>query len=120
MSGDSSQLLFLVAAAGIFYFLVIRPQQKRAKQQAAMLSAIEPGVEIVTIGGIFGTVVEVGEERLRIRVADGAELEIARRAVGSIVEAVENGDGDVVDDEIVEVDAPEQGAEPTEAKTLAE
>jgi len=120
MSGDSSQLLFLVAAAGIFYFLVIRPQQKRAKQQAAMLSAIEPGVEIVTIGGIFGTVVEVGEERLRIRVADGTELEIARRAVGSIVEAVDNGDVEVLDDESVEVEAPEPGAEPNQAKTLAE
>lgn len=115
MSGGSSQLVFLVAAAGIFYFLVIRPQQKRAKQQAAMLSAIEPGVEIVTIGGIFGTVVEVGDERLRIRVADGSELEIARRAVSSIVDSA-----DVIDDEIVVADEPEQDFEATEAKTLAE
>lgn len=85
MQGGSSQLVFLVAAVAMFWFLVIRPQQKRAKEQAEMLSALEPGVEIVTVGGIFGTLVEVGEERMRIRVADGSELEIARRAVGSVV-----------------------------------
>ena len=119
MSDQSSQLFFLVAAAGIFYFLVIRPQQKRAKQQAAMLSALEPGVEIVTIGGIFGTVVEVGDERLRLRVADGSELEIARRAVSSIVEPAEIV-ADEVDDEIIAVNEPEPGSEATEAKTLAE
>jgi len=119
MQGGSSQLVFLVAAAGIFYFLVIRPQQKRAKQQAAMLSAIEPGVEIVTIGGIFGTVVTVGDERLRIRVADGSELEIARRAVSSIVEPADVAD-DVADDESAAGSESEPDSEATEAKTLAE
>ena len=98
MQGGSSQLVFLVAAVAMFWFLVIRPQQKRAKEQAEMLSALEPGVEIVTVGGIFGTLVEVGEERMRIRVADGSELEIARRAVGSVVtESAENAAPDVAE-----------------------
>jgi len=105
---NSSSLVFLIAAAAMFYVLIIRPQQKRAKQQASMLNALEPGVEIVTIGGIYGTIVEAGEERLLIRVADGSEFEIARRAVGSVVPVIEDEDDAVVDaDEDADADAPE-------------
>lgn len=99
---NSSSLVFLIAAAAMFYVLIIRPQQKRAKQQASMLSALEPGVEIVTIGGIYGTIIEVGEERLLIRVADGSELEIARRAVGNVVPA---GDDDETHDDEADIGA---------------
>jgi len=112
MQGGTSQLFFLVAAAAMFYVLIIRPQQKRAKQQAEMLTALAPGVEIVTIGGIFGTIVEVGDERLRLRVADGSELEISRRAVGSVVPPVETTDDAddaesvSAEDDTVEDDAP--------------
>ena len=112
MGGSSpSSLIFLVAAAAMFYLLIIRPQQKRTKAQAEMLTALEPGVEIVTIGGIFGTIVEVGDERLRIRVADGSEFEIARRAIGSVVpvsdeaEPAEEESADDADDALPE--APE-------------
>ena len=117
MQGGSSQLVFLVAAVAMFWFLVIRPQQKRAKQQAAMLSALEPGVEIVTIGGIFGTIVKVGEERLRIRVADGSEIEISRRAVGSVVaestvasDELEAANVDSVDTDVVAAEKPDEEA----------
>jgi preprotein translocase subunit YajC len=112
MQGGTSQLFFLVAAAAMFYVLVIRPQQKRAKQQAEMLTALAPGVEIVTIGGIYGTIVEVGDDRLRLRVADGSELEISRRAVGSVVPPVETTDdaddaeSPVLPDAEVDDDAP--------------
>ena len=108
---NSSSLVFLIAAAAMFYVLIIRPQQKRAKQQASMLNALEPGVEIVTIGGIYGTIVDAGEERLLIRVADGSEFEIARRAVGNVVPATDNADEDDVavdsvgDDEVGDVDS---------------
>jgi len=91
MSSQYPQLLFIAVIIGVFYFLVIKPQQKRAKQQKEMVSAIKVGDEIVTIGGIFGTVVESGE-RLRIRVASGAELEIAKQAVGQVVPAKEASD----------------------------
>ncbi len=107
---NSSSLVFLIAAAAMFYILIIRPQQKRAKQQASMLSALEPGVEIVTIGGIYGTIVEAGEERLLIRVADGSEFEIARRAVGSVIPAVNDTDDEAVDS--ADEDAGEEAGEP--------
>jgi len=90
----------------MFYVLIIRPQQKRAKQQTSMLNTLEPGVEIVTIGGIYGTIVEAGAERLRIRVADGSEFEIARRAVGSIVPVSDELD-DAIEDPDIETDSVE-------------
>ena len=67
------------------WFLLIRPQQQRQKKQAEMISRLEAGAEIITIGGIYGTIVEVDEDRLLIEVADGSRMQIARRAVGSVV-----------------------------------
>jgi len=86
MSGQYPQLIFIAMIIGVFYFLIIRPQQKRATQQKAMIAAIRPGDEIVTIGGIFATVLSVGD-RLRVRVASGAEMEIAKQAIGQVVPA---------------------------------
>jgi len=83
MQGNS-QLIFIVAIIGVFYFLVIRPQQKRVKAQREMLATLEPGSEIVTIGGIYATVVSVGE-RIRVALADGTEMEVAMQAVGQVL-----------------------------------
>jgi preprotein translocase subunit YajC len=108
-SAQYPQLLFIAVIIGVFYFLVIKPQQKRAKQQKEMVSAIKPGDEIVTIGGIFGTVVEAGE-RLRIRVASGAEMEIAKQAVGQIVPA-KSADTDAAESDEAEDSAQDADAE---------
>ena len=116
MPAGFSNIIFIVVVFGAMWFLLIRPQQQRAKAQAEMITKLEPGTEIVTIGGIYGTIVEMGDERVRIRVADGAELEIARRAVSSIVppseieelEALE-GSGDEVDEAGSTADAAESG-----------
>jgi preprotein translocase subunit YajC len=81
-----TQLIFLVAMVAVFWLLIFRPQQQRAKRQREMMSALKVGDEIVTVGGIFATIVEVGE-RLRVQVLDGSELEIARQAVGQVLGA---------------------------------
>jgi preprotein translocase subunit YajC len=73
-------LLFVV-----FYFILIRPQQKRAKQQAEMLKSVRPGDKILTSGGILGVVVTVKEKSVTIRSAD-SKMEIAKSAIGDIVE----------------------------------
>jgi len=100
MSGSGGILTNLLPIAlmlAAVWFLLIRPQQQRQKQQAQMLSQLEVGAEIVTIGGIFGTIVELGEDRVRIAVVDGSQLEIARQAIRTVVEpkdeAVESEDG---------------------------
>jgi preprotein translocase subunit YajC len=76
-------LLFIV---GIFYFLVFMPMQKQKKQQAQMLANLESGSEVLTSGGIVGTIVSISGDMLVLRVKpDNIKLQIARTAVASIV-----------------------------------
>lgn len=81
------QLFFPILIFAVFWLLLIRPQQQRQKAQRELLGALKVGDEVVTIGGIYGTVVELSEKRVRISVYDGSELEVARQAIGSVVPA---------------------------------
>lgn len=68
----------------IFYFLLYRPQKRARQEREEMLGNLKIGVEIVTIGGIYGTISELNEEFLKIRVADNVEIKISKNAVGSL------------------------------------
>ena len=68
----------------IFYFLLYRPQKKARQERDEMLGNLKIGVEIVTICGIYGTISELNEEFLKIRVADNVEIKISKNAVGSL------------------------------------
>ncbi|MDR3427388.1 MULTISPECIES: preprotein translocase subunit YajC [Silvimonas] len=70
----------------LFYFLLIRPQQKRAKEQQAMLQAVQKGDEIVTTGGLLGRVAKATDAYLTIELADGVEVLIQRSAVAQRLE----------------------------------
>jgi preprotein translocase subunit YajC len=75
-------LIFIVA---IFYFLVFMPMQRQKKQQAQMLANLEAGAEVLTTGGIMGTVVNIDGDKLILRVKpDNIKLQIARSAVASL------------------------------------
>ncbi len=65
--GGFMEFLPLVALLAVFYFLILRPQQKRAKEHKAMMEALQKGDEVVTIGGMLGTVTKVGEDTWRSR-----------------------------------------------------
>ena len=69
------------------YFLMIRPQRARQRQQQDQLSSVAAGDEIVTIGGIYGDVVEVQDEKLVVEIAEDIHIEITRKAVGTVVKA---------------------------------
>ena len=76
-------LIFIVV---IFYFLVFMPMQRQKKQQAQMLSSLEAGSEIVTTGGIVGTIVSISGDLLIVRVKpDNVKLQVARSAVSGLV-----------------------------------
>jgi preprotein translocase subunit YajC len=76
-------LVFIVA---IFYFLVFMPMQRQKKQQASMLSSLQSGNEVLTSGGIVGTIVSISGDMLILRVKpDNIKLQIARTAVQSLV-----------------------------------
>lgn len=78
------QLLFPALIMGAMWLLLIRPQQKRAKAQRDLLSALEVGDQVVTVGGIVGQITELTDRELTIR-SEGSELRLVRGAIGSRV-----------------------------------
>ena len=79
------QILPFVVIIGVFWLLLIRPQQRRMRELNAMQQALEPGNEVMLTSGIFGTVSEIGDERISVIIADGVTIEVARGAVGQRV-----------------------------------
>lgn len=71
----------LVILFVIFYFLLIRPQQKKAKEHKQMLSQVQKGDSIITNGGLYGRVVSVAEDALTVEIADNVKVKVARDAV---------------------------------------
>jgi preprotein translocase subunit YajC len=82
----------LAAVAGIFYFLVFLPSQKQKKQQQAMLDGLQAGNEVVTTGGIVGTIVSANPDTLILRIKpDNVKLQVARSSVASLITAPAEG-----------------------------
>jgi len=79
------QLLPLVLIFVVFYFLLIRPQAKRAKEHKAMVSALAVGDEVVTSGGKLGKVTETGDQFLTVEIAEGVRVKVQRHTVGAIL-----------------------------------
>ena len=81
-SGSGFSLIsFLVAMVAVFYFLLIRPQQRRQRQQRSLIESVEVGDEIMTIGGIFGTVREMDDESVTVEVAPNIEIRFVKSAI---------------------------------------
>lgn len=78
-------LILFGAMFAIFYFIVLRPQQRQKADRERMLSALKRGDRVVTSSGLHGTVVALGEHTVTLRVADQVKLEFDRAAVGRIV-----------------------------------
>lgn len=74
-------LLPLVALFGIFYFLIIRPQQKQAKQHKSMIAELKKGDKIVTNGGLIVEIIKVEEDHLLIQNNDKTEMKLVKEAV---------------------------------------
>jgi preprotein translocase subunit YajC len=80
-------LLLTLLLVGVGWFLILRPQQQRLKEQRAMVEALAPGDQVITAGGIHGTLTEVTPETVRIEVAPQVVLTLARPAIARLVEA---------------------------------
>jgi len=65
----------------IFYFLLIRPQQKRSKEHKQMISAIQKGDQVITTGGIHGRVASVNEDSISVEIAEGVKVKVSREAI---------------------------------------
>ncbi|MEV0714610.1 preprotein translocase subunit YajC [Asanoa sp. NPDC050611] len=83
--GSFLPLLMIVLLFGVMYFMMIRPQQKRRREAQQMQSTLGPGAEVVTIGGLHGTVVETDAETVTLEAAPGVHLRYARPAVARVL-----------------------------------
>ena len=77
--------LLPIALIAVMYFLMIRPQMKRQKEHRAMLDKLAKGDEVITNGGIAGTVVGIGENFITVEVASGVQLKLQRGAITSVL-----------------------------------
>ncbi|MGI8426952.1 MAG: preprotein translocase subunit YajC [Actinomycetota bacterium] len=84
---DPSSLLMLGLLVVIFYFLLIRPQQKRLKQHQALVASLAPGDDVVTIGGLFGRVTSINDDEVMLEVSEGTVVRVSRQAVSKKIEA---------------------------------
>lgn len=93
-------LLSLVLMVAIFYFLLIRPQQRRARQQRSLVESLDVGDEVVTIGGLFGRIMEVDDESVTIDAGAGTRLRFLKQAVArKLVEEEPEPQGEEADEE---------------------
>ena len=78
-------ILPLVLMFAIFYFLLIRPQQKKAKEHKAMVEALGKGDEVITNGGMLAKITEVDDNFLTCKISENVEVKIQRHAVASVL-----------------------------------
>jgi preprotein translocase subunit YajC len=119
MSGPA--LLFILLAFGFLYLVLIRPQRRRRLEQEQRLSEIQRGVEVLTAGGIYGTVVSAADDEVTVEIAPGTEVRIARRAIAGVVPQDDEDDEEPDDDEASdELEAPDNDEEPAELSDESE
>ena len=85
LGGNLTSFLPLVLMFVVMYFLMIRPQQKRAKEQKAMMDALTKGDEVVTAGGMLGRVVKVVDAYVTIEVASGTEITVQKSSITTLL-----------------------------------
>lgn len=78
-------LLFPIVLIGAFYFMLIRPQTKRAKEHKQMVESLKKGDEVVSGGGILGRITEVGENFVQLEVAEGVQIRVQKQAIGNLM-----------------------------------
>lgn len=90
-SGGSAygNIIFLVAIIAVFYFLIIRPQQKRQKERDHMITALKKGDKVITSGGVHGNIVGLDEKTVLVQIADNVKVKVERGSITSIVKEAE-------------------------------
>jgi len=83
--GGMMNILFIVLMFVIIYFLMIRPQMKRAKEQRTMIEALQKGDEVITAGGVLGRISKMGEAYVTIEIAPNTEVSVQKAAVQTVL-----------------------------------
>jgi len=114
-------LIIIIAMFALLWVLLIRPQRAKQQQQQRMLSTVEPGDEILTVGGLYGILQEIDEDDdLIVEIAEGIHVRMARRAVATVVKPDdEDVDEDTLDGE-AELDDGEETVDEGEPEVKSE
>ena len=91
--GGSGFFLIIIVAFILLWLIVVRPQRKRQTQQQAMLSDLRVGDEVLTAGGIYGTVSKLDDDHVTVEIAPRTEVRVARRAIAGITREPEPEEG---------------------------
>lgn len=97
-------LIIMVLMLGVMYVLMIRPQRQRQAQQQTMIDAADVGDDVLTTGGIYGTVTQAEDDDIVVEIAKGITVHMTRRGIAAVLPPEED-EGDVVDEELPEADA---------------
>ena len=124
MGGGAAIIIWILVFFGIFYFLAIRPQRRQRQAHAEMVTMLKKGDEVVTIGGIFGTVTRIGDDWVELEIAKRTKARCLKRAISSITSIVEDEDEyiEAADDDVIDetYTAPaEEADEVADAETAA-
>ncbi|AEG60621.1 preprotein translocase subunit YajC [Desulforamulus ruminis] len=85
-SQTAGSIIYIVALFAVLYFLMIRPQQKRQKQHTSMIKALKVGDQIITVGGMVGSVIKIKDNTVMVRVADKVHIELLKTAISQVTE----------------------------------
>ena len=111
-------IIWILVFFGIFYFLAIRPQRRQKQQHAEMIGMLKKGDEVVTIGGMFGTVSAIGDDWVELEVAKRTRVRYLKRAVSSIT-SIDEYDEDE-EDEYIEAEEEDVTEEADEEDVIEE
>ena len=122
--GGFAIIVWILVFFGIFYFLAIRPQRRQRQAHSQMVTMLKKGDEVVTIGGLFGTVTKIGDDWVELEIAKRTKARCLKRAISSITSIVEDEDEyiEAADDDVIDETyaAPvEEADEVADAETAA-
>jgi len=84
--------IFILVLLAVFWFMLIRPQRRRQLESQRLLDSLAVGKEIVTAGGLYGTITALDEDEARVQIADGVEVRVAKRAIAGVLSEHEEDD----------------------------
>jgi preprotein translocase subunit YajC len=105
-------LIFIVVLFLLMWLMVVLPQRRRQAAQKALIDGLKPGDEVLTAGGLYGDVTEIGDDEVALEIAPGVEVRVATRAIATVIPPdVYEDDGEEAEEEAAELAPAEEVGE---------
>jgi preprotein translocase subunit YajC len=95
--GGAAIIIWILVFFGIFYFLAVRPQRRQRQAHAEMVSMLKKGDEVITIGGLYGTVTGLGDDWVELEIAKRTRVRFLKRAISQITVATEDEEDEYIE-----------------------